>query len=166
MSIVCCRLSEKEIKVAADSIMVHGFTQEKGKDKYSKLCEVNGMIIGSVGLCEESGMIQIFAATRKPAAPTESEILNFIAEFAEWKKKKTEKYTIENDYLIAFDGHIFKANSFFIKEIVEYEAIGAGMDYALAALYLNHDVEKAVEVACELSVFCEKPIRILTMLRK
>jgi ATP-dependent protease HslVU (ClpYQ) peptidase subunit len=165
MSIVCCKLSEKEIKVAADSISVYGYTQEKAKDKYSKLCEINGMIIGSVGLCEESSMLQIFASTRKPASPIESEILNFIAEFAEWKKKRTEKYTIENDYLIAFDGRIFKVSSFFIKEILKYEAIGAGRDYALSTLYLGHDVEKAVEVACELSIYCEKPVQVLTMPR-
>ena len=166
MSIVCCRVKEKVIEIAADSITVRGYTQEKGKDNYSKLCEVNGMIIGSVGLCSENGMLQIFASTRKPAAPSEDAILNFIAEFTEWKKKKTDKYELENHYIIAFEGKVFMINQFWVKEITSYEAIGAGMDYALSALYLGFDVTKAVEVACELSIYCEMPTHKLTMLRQ
>ena len=165
MSIVCCKVGDEKIKIASDSITVRGYTQEKGKDNYSKLCETNGMIIGSCGLCSENGMLQIFASTRKPSAPSEDALLNFFTEFAEWKKRKTDKYVLENQYIIAFEGKAFMVSHFWVKEITSYEAIGAGEDYALAALYLNHDVDKAVEVACELSIYCEKPIQVLTMLR-
>ena len=47
--------------------------------------------------------------------------------------------------------------------IITYEAIGAGLDYALAALYLGHTVEDSVKTACELSVYCEQPIIYMTM---
>ena len=159
MSIVCCTVKDK-IRIASDSIMVRGYTQDKSKDKYAKLCQVNGMIVGSVGLCEESSMLQIYASTCKPSSPTELGILNFMVDFAEWKKKKTDKYIIDNDNIIAFGGKAFELNGLFVKEITTYSAIGAGMDYALATLYLGNNVETAVKVACELSVYCELPIKI------
>lgn len=165
MSIICCRVKEKEIEIAADSITVRGYTQEKGKDNYSKLFKVNEMIIGGVGISAETSMLQIYASTRKPSTPTEDGILNFISEFAEWKKRKTEKYGIENAYIIVFEGRVFMNQGFFVKEITSYEAIGAGENYALSALYLGHDVEKAVDVACELSIFCEKPIKVMKATR-
>jgi hypothetical protein len=159
MSVVACRFTEKEIEISADSISVQGYTQEKGRDKFSKLNQINGLTIGSVGYASENGMMQIFSSTHKPSAPTEDGILNFLAEFAEWKKKKTEKYEIANNFIIVFEGHAFVSNEFWVKEFTSYEAIGAGMDFALAALYLGHDTVKAIETACELSVFCEKPIK-------
>jgi len=162
MSVVCCTISDK-IRVASDSIIVRGYTQEKGKDKYSKLCQVNGMIIGSVGLCEESSMLQIYASTCKPSSATELGILNYMADFAEWKKKKTDKYIIENDNILAFEGKVFQIDGLFVKEITSYSAIGAGMDYALSALYLGMDVEVAVKTACELSIYCELPVKVYEM---
>ena len=41
-------------------------------------------------------------------------------------------------------------------------AIGAGEDYALASLHLGHTAKEAVETACELSVYCERPVKSLT----
>lgn len=47
-------------------------------------------------------------------------------------------------------------------EMAADEAIGWGFDFALAALYLGHPVQKAVETAIELSVYCEGPIQAIT----
>ncbi len=57
------------------------------------------------------------------------------------------------------DSHVFEIESFFVQEITDFAAIGAGRDFALAALHLGHDARKAVEVACKLSVYCEVPVK-------
>jgi ATP-dependent protease HslVU (ClpYQ) peptidase subunit len=158
MSIVCCRVTPYEISIASDSIVVRGYTQGKDKNKFAKLFKVNDLIIGSVGYAEESSLFRIYCSTRQPASISENDILIFISEFAQWKKERTTIYSIENSYIIIFNNKAFHIEGFFVNEILDYEAIGAGMDFALATLYLGHDVEKAVETACELSVFCEKPI--------
>jgi len=158
MSVVCCRVTSKKVEIASDSITVRGWTQEKGKDKFAKLVEINDIILGSVGSAEEVSLMQLFCATRKPEAASESRILNFLVDFLDWKKKQTDKYELNNAYIIVFAGKAFYLEGFFVKEILTYEAIGAGMDYALSALYLGHDVKKAVETACELSILCEKPV--------
>ena len=103
MSIVACRILEDGYEIAADSISVRGSTQTKNNINRSKLVEVNNMVIGAVGLAEESGLLQIFAKTHRPSAATEEGILEFWNEFSEWKKKRTDRGSIENSYFIGID---------------------------------------------------------------
>ncbi len=161
MSIVACKINENGYEIAADSITVRGYTQTKNNTKRSKLFEVNGMVIGSVGYAEESSLLHIFAKTHQPASATEEGILEFWGEFSEWKKKRIDHSGIENSYFIGINGIVFAVHEWLIEQVTSYEAIGAGMDFALAALHLGHDAEAAVATAIELSVFCEAPIQII-----
>lgn len=43
-----------------------------------------------------------------------------------------------------------------------YFAMGAGRDYALAALHLGYDARRAVEVACALDIYCGMGIDTLS----
>ncbi len=162
MSVVACRVDDKGYSIAADSITVRGWTQDKGaKSTASKLFEENGLIIGGVGTVEEIGLLQIFTSTHQIAGEDESSVLGFISEFSDWKKKKMDNPGIENAYLIGMDRSVFYIRGWNVMRIVTYEAIGAGSDFALAALYLGHTAREAVLVATELSVLCEKPIQEL-----
>lgn len=159
MSVVACRVYEDRIEIAADSIVVRDCTQAKGERiKFAKLAQVNGMTIGTVGKCEESTLFLQFCETRKPASNTERDVRAFLVEFAEWKKKQTEAWAVENRYIFIVEKRAFHIDEFMVCGIVNYEAIGAGQDFALAALYLGRDVRESVEAACELSIYCEKPI--------
>ena len=158
MSIVAVKVTDKCIELASDSIMVKGYTQSRSINKYSKLIKVNDMFIGSVGTAEESSLLWVFANTRRPEQATEASLLTFLSEFVDWKNSKINKASLENEYIFVIGSKVFQVEHFFIEEVLEYAAIGAGMDYALTALYLGFSVERAVETACELSVYCEKPI--------
>lgn len=159
MSVVAVKVFPDKITIASDSITVRGWTQSKDNNKFSKLVEINGLYLGCVGLAEESGLLQVFCGTHKPEGATEAGVINFFSEFASWKNGKIGKSSVENTYLLVVDGHAFQVERFFVQEITDFMAIGAGMDFALAALHLGCDVRKAVEIACELSVFCEAPIK-------
>jgi len=165
VSIVCVKVSKKVIEMASDSILVSGWTQSKSSNSFAKLTSVNGMVIGTAGGVEEGSLFQVFAATTKPEAATESAVLIFMSSFAEWKHKKINKTGVENSYLLAFDGKAFEIEGFFVQEITTFSAIGAGSDFALTALHLGHDVKKAVAVACEMSVYCEQPVRHIALKR-
>ena len=163
MSVVACKILPNGYEIASDSISIRFWTQSKGDNtKFSKLFEVNDIVIGSVGYAEESSLLQIYCTTRKPAEATESAILEFMSEFSNWKKGKAEKSGLDNNYLFGFEGKVFSVNGWFIQQVLTYEAIGAGMDYALAALYLDKSAYDAVKVACELSIFCEEPIQVIS----
>lgn len=165
MSVVAVRVTPAKIEIAADSITVRGWTQSKDSNKFSKLVKINDLVLGSVGSAEESSLLWVFAATRKPENATESAVVNFFSEFATWKNGKTGKFALENEYLLVVDHHAFQIEHFFVQQITDFMAIGAGRDFALAALHLGYDTRKAVEVACELSVYCETPVKVFEIER-
>jgi ATP-dependent protease HslVU (ClpYQ) peptidase subunit len=158
MSIVCCKINEQTIDIASDSIIVRGYTQDKGNNKFSKLFQTNGLTIGACGVAEETSLIQMYCKTRQPRTSDEDSILDFMGDFLDWKKKKTNNYTIDNTYILVCEGKAFSIHRFFVEEVKTFQAIGAGMDYALSALYLGHTVDKAIQTACELSIYCELPM--------
>jgi len=159
MSVVAVKITKNKIIVGADSILVSGWTQEK--DKLAKLNKVNDMIIGDVGDAQEGGLFLLYCKTRKPKDASVDSLMEFISEFQTWMTSKTTETKLHNQYIIVLDGKAFMMEGFFIKEITDYTAIGAGMDFALSALYLGNSVKESIKAACHLSVFCEEPINII-----
>jgi hypothetical protein len=158
MSVVACKILPGGFEIAADSLSVHGYTKTKNNVRFSKLFEVDGLVIGGVGLPEDMALLELFAMTHKPAEPTERAVLEFWSEFADWKRKKTD---IDSAFLIGLDDRVFLLDAWLITQVLTFEAIGEGMDFARAALYLGHDAEKAVETAIELNVWCDSPVRVI-----
>ena len=162
MSVVACKVTESGYEIAADSISVRAYTQRKGDNtSASKLFEENGVIVGAVGTCEETSLLRLFLRTHGIADSTEIAILEFLSEFADWKNKRIDKKGIENAYIIGIGPRAFHANGWFIEDIKTFEAIGAGMEYALAAMHMGHSPEEAVETAIELSIYCEGPVKAI-----
>jgi ATP-dependent protease HslVU (ClpYQ) peptidase subunit len=158
MSVVAVKVTNKKITIGADSIIAFGWTQEK--DKLAKLEEVNGMIIGSVGVAQEGALFRVFCRTRKPRAADVESIVDFMSDFQDWLKNKIDDSTIENGYILVFDKKVFNIEGFYVKEVTDYTAIGAGADFSLASLYLGNSVKDSIKAACHLSVYCEEPINI------
>lgn len=161
MSVVAVKVTKNKITIGADSILVYGNTQEK--DKFAKLNEVNGMIIGDVGDAQEGALFLIFCKTRKPREASVEALVEFMSDFQDWLGKKIDNTTLENQYIIVLEKKAFMLEGFFIKEITDYTAIGAGMDYALAALYLGNSVKESIKAACHLSIYCEEPINLFSV---
>lgn len=163
MSVVAVRVYDKEIEMAADSIIVCGSRQELYYGNHTKLNQINNMIIGTSGTCEESGLMWMYAQNHRPVSATERDVLEFFVEFVNWKKEKSTSSILNNHYLLAFDKKVFHIQNYMVLEVDKYAAIGAGADYALAALYLGSSAEKSAEVACNLSCYVAEPIITYTM---
>jgi ATP-dependent protease HslVU (ClpYQ) peptidase subunit len=159
MSVVAVKVKKNKIIIGADSILVSGWTQEK--DKLAKLNQVNGMVIGDVGDAQEGALFLIFCKTRKPREASVDALVEFMSEFQDWLNNKIGESKLENQYVIVLEGKAFVMEGFFIKEVTDYTAIGAGMDFALSALYLGNSVEESIKAACHLSVYCEEPVNII-----
>lgn len=157
MSVVAAKVYENgTIRVAADSIIVSGWS--KRTRNYGKLEQINGMIIGSVGTAYEASLMWQYMRTHKPDGGTEKDVLAFIVEFVRWKRELTGDATVVNDYLLAYKNKLFEVSGLFVHEIQDYVAIGAGCDFATAALYLGHSPEESVKAACALSCVVSEPI--------
>jgi ATP-dependent protease HslVU (ClpYQ) peptidase subunit len=159
MSVVAVKVEKDKITIGADSILVSGWTQEK--DKLAKLNKVNDMVIGDVGDAQEGALFLMYCKTRKPREASVEALVEFMSEFQDWMSKKVDVTKLGNQYVIILDGKAFMMEGFFIKEVTDYTAIGAGMDYSLAALYLGNSVKESIKAACHLSIYCEEPINIM-----
>jgi len=164
MSVIAAKVYNDKIIMAADSILVIN-DWSKRNTGFAKIAEINGMIAGSTGSAKEASLMWHYMQTHKPASASEKDMLTFIVEFAQWKSA-IDGSNVENGYLIAYNGHLFEVSGIFVHEISDYIAIGAGMDYANAAMYLGHTPREAVKVACELSCYVCEPIVEYSMNRE
>lgn len=158
MSVVAVKIYEDKITIAADSIMCSGYTNVNYAKKFSKLVKINDMIMGTVGTANEGSLMWLYMNTHKPNGATEKDILEFVAEFSSWKTKYNDNSQINNSYILIYQNKVFSISGLFVTEIDSYLAIGAGENYALAALYLGHSPKEAVKVACDLCCYVAEPI--------
>jgi len=161
MSVIAVKIYERFYEIASDSIIVRGYTKTGDNVKSTKLFEENEVVVGSSGTARDIGLFRLFLKTHKPSSATEEGILDLFSEFSDWKKKKTDSYGTENVFIIGYKDKVFKFNDFYIDEVVSYEAIGAGMDYALGVLHYGGNVEDAVNAAIKLSIYCDSPAIII-----
>ena len=158
ISVVAVRIYDDCIKIAADSIVTNEYLSKRTDGDFKKLVQVNDMIIGSVGLAEEGCLMFLFAETHEPREASVKGMMDFLVEFLRWKQDLGSTAEIENDYLVIFDKTVFRMQGMLVHEVREYAAIGAGEDFAHAALYLGHSPKKAVKVACDLCCIVAEPI--------
>ena len=171
MSVVALKKNKSGIiDVVSDSICVRGYTKMQDTMKFAKLFRGNDAVFGGAGHATELTLLQAYSQTHLIGKnPTINSVLNYLVEFCDYKKKLVDKWVLESEVLIVplFGNGIFQGNTDMgIWEIEEYSALGAGMDYALAALYLGKSAEDSVKTACALSIYCSLPTNIEQVHRK
>lgn len=157
MSVVCAKIYENKIEIAADSIRISGSTAV-GMRGDSKLFQENGITIGGCGATAETALMRSYIKSHKPESSSEMDILRFVVEFAKWKGDYCNNKEVENHYLMLYDGKLFFLEGLSVREISDFYAIGAGRDFAFAALHLGHTPREAVKVACDLSCLVSEPV--------
>ncbi len=165
MTVIAARRTREAITFAADSILVAGYLKATDKEVvYNKLFEQNGMVIGSTGTGYEGTLMELYSRNHQPVDSSRLALIDFLVEFRDWIHRRDSEYCPENAFLIAYDGKLFRTcGGLDIYEVPEFDAIGAGEDFAKAALHLGHTPREAVEVACKLSIYCSEPISEITL---
>lgn len=165
MTVVAARKYADRIEFAADSIITRGSTQISDRTiDAPKLFQQNGLTIGLTGALAEGSLMQIFTRNHKPASATLEGVIDFLFEFEGWVRNRDSGFTIGNAYLIGFEGKLFRTYARFdVFEISEFEAIGAGQDFAITAMHLEKTPTEAVTIACTLSVWCSLPVSTMVV---
>lgn len=163
MSVVAVKRYADKIVIGADSIRITYDSQEK--DKKAKLVRISPqLVLGSVGDCAVSGLFQEYLKNHLPKTNDEYGYTSLLAEFQRYLRDLDDRLRIdESEFLIVYKARAFLLSNYFIREIRDYYAIGAGMDFANAALHLGCDIKKAIKTACELSIYCEAPVNTITI---
>lgn len=163
MTTIAVKVTKHRIEIASDSQITAGWRkQQQGNKVFSKLATINGMIIGSSGSVEEATLFQMYCQTHKPSHITDLGIVDFLHNFTNWKGERMGIYDLENQYILIIDDNVYSFYGFAVTQVLTYDAIGSGADYALAALYLGNSAELAVEVATELDLYSMKPVQVIS----
>ena len=165
MTDIAVRKTKEAITFASDSILVAGFVKSSQRElSYNKLFEQNSMGIGSTGLGYEGTLMELYSRNHQPVDSSRLGIIDFFVEFRDWIHKRDASHSPENEFLLAYGGKVFRTcGGLDVYEVAEFDAIGAGEDFAKAVLHLGHTPREAVEVACKLSIFCSEPIEEITV---
>ena len=162
MSVVAVRKEKNKIMIGADSIRISGWgTQEK--DKLAKLFRIGkDTVLGAVGHAAVNALYREYLENHLPKTNDEYGWTMLMRDFADYLSNLKSAPKFEDSlFIVVYHKKVFLLAGYFVREIRDYYAIGAGADYALSALYLGAGVKKAVETACELSIFCEPPVNII-----
>lgn len=166
MSVVATRVYESHIEIASDSQVTSGMTMQN-LDSVKLFSNELGVTVGACGSMQEIALFKIFLSSRTPRSASEDDIVYFMHEFHRWLDDNAEQdFDAEmNQYHMVFGGSAFSIQGYYVREITDFDAIGAGTDYALAALYLGKTPLQAVNVACDLNIFCSLPTNNLIIPR-
>lgn len=164
MSVVAARVYKDKITMSADNITCFGWTKDT-RQLSGKIYKIsNELIFGGCGLAKVNSLFRSFLINHQPRDCSEESVLEMMLEFTEYYKKKFDKNSADEVFerfnaLIGYKNKLFYVGyGLYISEVQEYFAIGAGEDFAKAALFLGHSTAEAVKVACELCCYVAEPI--------
>lgn len=161
MSVVAAKVDQKNKKIiiGADSQTT---SYSHNKSQTNKIFKISDdFIIGGVGYASHNQMMRNFCETSKPASNKDTDIIDFFIKFDSWASSRMGDYKSYNDWLLVYKGKCFMMSSdLYCKEVTTYSAIGSGHEFSKAALYLGHNVEESLKVACELTIYCSEPLEI------
>ena len=159
MSIIAIRRTDTGFEIASDSIGVWGNTQVKDAEK---LWQISGdLILGSVGQSSLGTLMKDFISDGRASRKYGKRMAGFALQFHLFARKYDLK-SEDNSFIIVYKSEAWMLNGLHVARINKYEAVGAGRDYALAALHLGFSALEACEVACDLCTQCERPIKVLS----
>ena len=159
MSVIAAKVYPDKIEMSCDSIMLKG----DQKSTYDKMRLIDDLLVGACGDADEIALMFVFAEQYKPKSATVKDMMEYISEFRAYKEGMFNKDTVENEYLIGYQGKLFLVDRMFVSEVFAYAAIGAASSYALTSLYFGFSTQTAIDAACNLSCYATLPVKTLTL---
>jgi ATP-dependent protease HslVU (ClpYQ) peptidase subunit len=165
MSIIAVKKYEDRVVIGADSYV--GFSSETQlKDPSGKIFQHEGLTVATCGWDKDNFFLKSFIR-RTISSPfdlsSEYDVQDFMSRFLAWAESKNPGYKFESQMLLVCKSKVFFVrDTLYIEEVKEYRASGndSAENIAQVALYFDKTVEEALEVACQFSIYCEKPLTI------
>jgi hypothetical protein len=66
------------------------------------------------------------------------------------------------EFILIFKKKAFNFDDYYLREVVDYCAIGSGSDAAMGAMSLGHSAKDGAKAACNTNVYCSEPILSFT----
>jgi len=163
MTVIAVKIDKKEITIGADSLLLRGDVCDS---RCVKIFQTNGIILGTAGYYSDLILFYIFCKTHVPKTPTDDGLIDFMSEYYDWMKKKTDQKEFDDSIKIfIYKKKVFYINGFEVMVIKKYGAIGSGKKYALTALHLGNSVKESLKVASYFNPYCGAPFTIIKIKR-
>ena len=159
MTVIAVDVRGKDIVIGADSQITQGWHMRI--DKAAKLhTSPTGVTFALTGYAEMAALLRLYTHNHQPRESTEYGITQFYTEFRKWANEETDEPKLDGHFFLIYQGRAWSVADYYITEVTSFAAMGSGMEYAEAALYLGKSVKDAIKAACHLSITCHKPIRV------
>lgn len=120
--------------------------------------------------CHEnlSDLKKIFSTKVKNNLDKVSILYNFISGFLKWVENKLSmNYTLDSCYLFAFNGELFYScyedeGKFGVYSQGDVWSIGSGGRTCYGMLKAGVDIQRAVELTCDIDPYCHPPLKNVT----
>jgi ATP-dependent protease HslVU (ClpYQ) peptidase subunit len=159
VTVIAGKIEEDKIVIGSDGQRTWGW-QAKEVLQDGKLIVLPDIIVGGAGYGSHNNHMAVYLTSHKPQSSEKRDILQFFVEFNQWCDKMIKNFESQNCWLLAYDGRLTSVTYDLSVNYHDYWAVGSGWEYARTALHLGKTVEEAIEVACELTIFCAPPILI------
>lgn len=157
MTVIAGKVESDRIVIGSDSQVTWGWQSKELIDD-GKLMVLPDLIVGGAGYGSHLNYMAIYLENHKPRTSEKRDVLEFFVEFHQWIDKMIKDFKPYNRWLIAYDGRLISVTSDLSVNYHDFWAVGSGWEYARTALHLGHSVEEALQIACDLTVFCAPPL--------
>lgn len=162
MTVIAVDVRGEDIVIGADSQITYGYHMRV--DNPPKLIRSKtGVILAGTGAAEGNALMRLYLENNRPREASEYAVTEFITDFRKWAHDRAKDPNLATQFLLAVDGVAYEIHDYYIALVTTFKAMGAGLEYAEAAMYLGQTVEQAIRAACHLSTACNEPIRVERM---
>lgn len=166
MTTIAGKIVDDKVVLVADSRTSLGHVRVDQTTLRSKLFKGNDTIIAGSGAVSETVLLELWCRDHSLGVGGVVRVTEWLLEFANWKKDKTEKFDINNEYLIGHSSGLYSNIGLSVTQCDQYAVGGSGLYFAMTALHLGKSLEDAVKVACELDAYSDLPIQTLSLTLK
>lgn len=163
MTVIVAVKTDDRIIFAHDSLATSGDRIINDNNMtLSKLWQQNNLTVAHSGQCVFDTVMRIFAKTHVPKSACEDGMVEFLIEYVNLCQSKYSIGIPTSSFLIAFQDQLFRVyGGIDVYKVEKFDAIGAGADFAQAALLLGKTAKEAAEVSCQLSNYCAPPVKVV-----
>lgn len=149
-----------KVILASDSRTSRGWQRIDQDSERSKLFRGTDFICAGTGYAAESQLLELYGKDHSIGEGSVMRVTQYLVEFLNWLKTNHLGKEINNNFIIGHNSGLYTTYGLEVHK-VNKATDGSGGLYAYTALHLDHEIESAIEIACELDAFSDTPINTL-----
>ncbi|HPQ79747.1 MAG TPA: hypothetical protein PLG47_04805 [Candidatus Dojkabacteria bacterium] len=161
MSIICGRVYEDRIEIAADSCITDETVENTTICNSPKLVKIDNIVVGACGYHSDALLLFSFIEENIEEFKKIScvkDLMVLTKKYRLYNEEYQGKKELESVFAILVNGKLYESKYFCICEIKEFCALGIGYQCALGSLEYGASPTEACKIASKYLLACKPPI--------